>query len=229
MLRRFRGLPALLLTASLLAACTTSPSAGPPVAAPASPAASPSAAGCLWKPAPAGPSVKDVGTPPAALPSATGATMVLTTNLGAIEIALDPRATPCAVASFAFLAGKGFFDGTACHRLITELLFVLACGDPSGTGEGGPGYRYAEEHLGNDKGWLRGSVAVSHNDTRDANGSQFFVNYADNPELHHSYTPLGTVTKGMDLIDRVAAAGVTPGGTTPKLSLVVQHLTVVYS
>ncbi|WP_327000913.1 peptidylprolyl isomerase [Dactylosporangium sp. NBC_01737] len=179
------------------------------------------------------PNVKDVGTPPATVPRTGKATMTLTTNLGTVEIAMDPKLAPCAVANFAHLAGKKFFDGTACHRLTTAGLFVLQCGDPSGTGTGGPAYRYAEENLSSRPGYARGSVAVAKTQEPSTSGSQFFISYADNPLLPVDYTPIGTVTKGMDVIDKVAAGGVTPGNGpddgAPKIRIVLRQVTVVYA
>ncbi len=104
---------------------------------------------CAWIPDTSGsPNRTDVGTPPPVmeLPTGTG-TMTLTTNLGVIEISLDVTNAPCAATSFKYLADEGFFDNTTCHRLTTEGLYVLQCGDPSGTGSGGPTYSFADENL----------------------------------------------------------------------------------
>ena len=91
---------------------------------------------------------KNVGKPPARVRAGGTARMTITTNLGVIEVSLDAAGAPCAVASFNYLAGKQFFDNTPCHRLTgSETLTVLQCGDPSGTGTGGPTYQYAEENL----------------------------------------------------------------------------------
>src|SRR5947209_11245053 len=91
---------------------------------------------CTWRPT-GGPYVKDVGTPPAG--AGTQTTMTITTNLGTVTVRLDPAGAPCTVASFAHLAGKRYFDRTGCHRLVTRGIYVLQCGDPSGTGSGGRG------------------------------------------------------------------------------------------
>ncbi|MET7426683.1 peptidylprolyl isomerase [Dactylosporangium sp. NPDC005555] len=238
MICRSRALLCAVALVSLVGGCTATPSSAPQVARRIAASDSPSQAGgaCRWMPVPSGngASVKDVGTPPAAVPSGAKATMSLATNLGAVEIAMDAKAAPCAVASFSYLAGKKFFDGTACHRLTTAGLFVLQCGDPSGTSTGGPAYQYAEENLGTSAGYLRGSVAIARTQQPGTSGSQFFINYADNLPLSADYTRLGTVTKGMDIIDKVAAGGVTPGGNgpddgVPKTRIVLQQVTVVYN
>ncbi|UWZ59602.1 peptidylprolyl isomerase [Dactylosporangium aurantiacum] len=227
---------------SLLAGCATVPSQpqsarrlGPPRSASPGSSAAPAGGTCAWAPVPAGEAdVKNVGTPPASVRGAGKAVMTLTTSLGTVEITMDAKATPCTVASFAYLAGKKFFDGGPCHRLTTQNLFVLQCGDPSGTGRGGPAYQYGEENLGAAAGYPRGSVAMARKQEPGTNGSQFFINYKDNPLLPADYTPFGTVTKGMDVIDEVAAGGVGeqtngPGDGTPKTGVVLRQVTVVYS
>ena len=174
--------------------------------------AAPVANDCAWTAADTttNTNLKDVGLPPVKGVQKSGSEqLTITTNQGVISAVLDPAKAPCAVASFAYLAGKKFFDGIPCHRLVVTDLSVLQCGDPPGTSKGGPAYQYAEENLGVD-GYPRGSVAVARADSPDASGSQFFINYADNPFLPAYYTRLGTITKGMDIIDKVAAGGLTP-------------------
>jgi peptidyl-prolyl cis-trans isomerase B (cyclophilin B) len=244
MIPSVRGLLCASVVVALLAGCggssLTVPQTARRIGASAAPSPSSSSAaaagGCRWSPVGPGTeaTVKDVGTPPAAVPGGAKATMTMTTNLGVVELAMDAKAAPCAVASFAYLAGKRFFDGGACHRLVTAGLFVLQCGDPSGTGTGGPAYQYAEENLSTRAGYRRGSVAVARTAVPGTSGSQFFINYADNPELPADYTLIGTVSKGMDIVDKVAAGGVTPGGNgaddgAPKTRIVLQQVTVVYS
>src|SRR5690606_20038762 len=113
------------------------------------PAAQDTPEGCVWLPEQPGgnPTLQDVGTPPTDEPPAGKSTMTITTNHGVIEVELDTGAIPCTAASFAYLSEQGFYDGSTCHRLTTEGIHVLQCGDPSGTGMGGPTYRYAEENL----------------------------------------------------------------------------------
>jgi peptidyl-prolyl cis-trans isomerase B (cyclophilin B) len=154
----------------------------------------------------ASPYTKDVGLPPdpASTPASAGS-LALATSQGAIAIKLDPAKAPCTVQSFRYLAGKKFFDGTYCHRLTTSpSLAVLQCGDPSGTGQGGPTYQIKDEGL---KGatYKRGTVAMA-NSGPNTNGSQFFLVYHDS-QLPPSYTPIGTITAGLDVLDKVAKAG----------------------
>ncbi|WP_242613865.1 peptidylprolyl isomerase [Actinomadura roseirufa] len=121
---------------------------------------------------------------------------------------LDAAKAPCTVNSLMYLAGRTFYDGTSCHRLGTSpQLSVLQCGDPTGTGSGGPSYRFADENK-RDTSYKRGTVAMA-NAGADSNGSQFFIVYKDIPKLSTPYTIFGTVTSGMDIVDRVAAAGAT--------------------
>jgi peptidyl-prolyl cis-trans isomerase B (cyclophilin B) len=188
---------------------------------------------CAWKPATGDPaSLKDTGTPPESGEPRTGtATMTLTTNLGTIEITIDRATTPCTAASFAYLAGKRFFDGTRCHRLVTSGIYVLQCGDPSASGAGGPSYEYADENLpqpgsAGSATYRRGVVAMA-NRGPGTNGSQFFINFRDG-ELAPSFTPFGTVTKGMEIIDEIARGGVAGGAPDgpPAVLVTILSLTV---
>ncbi|HEY9523411.1 MAG TPA: peptidylprolyl isomerase, partial [Thermopolyspora sp.] len=178
--------------------------------------------------------VKNVGLPPAK--ANTGPrVMTVKTNLGSIKIDLDGAKAPCTVNSFAYLAKKNYFDDTRCHRLVTEGLHVLQCGDPlakgdgknPSDGQGGPGYRIADENLGGVP-YKRGVVAMA-NSGPNTNGSQFFIIYGDDTKaLPPNYTPFGTVTKGIDIVDKVAKAGVQGGGTdgTPKMAVDVKDVTI---
>jgi peptidyl-prolyl cis-trans isomerase B (cyclophilin B) len=202
--------------------------------------ASPSGpATCLWLAGQGSPSpyTRDVGTPPPRPPAPAPTTMTISTNRGVVRVRLDPVRTPCTVASFSYLAGRHFFDNTSCHRLVTSSIFVLQCGDPSGTGQGGPGYAFPDENLsgipsganGNSV-YRRGVVALA-NAGANANGSQFFIAFRDSP-LPPSYPSFGTVTAGLEVFDAVAAGGndgayaADAGGGHPKLNVVIQSLTV---
>jgi len=181
------------------------------------------------------PQVKDVGTPPATGEKRTGTElMTITTNLGVIKVEMDAAHAPCATASFAYLAGKKFFDNSKCHRLVTSGISVLQCGDPSATGMGGPNYRYAEENLptGNRPAYPEGTVAIAKTSNPSTSGSQFFIVYKDT-DLDATYTILGKVTEGLDLVKKVAAAGVVPdpsaqsqGDGAPKLEIDIKTMTV---
>jgi peptidyl-prolyl cis-trans isomerase B (cyclophilin B) len=145
-----------------------------------------------------------------------------------VKLAADQA--PCAVASLRSLAGQRYFDGTSCHRLTTTGLYVLQCGDPTGTGTGGPGYQFADENLptGSATPYPRGTVAMA-NAGPGTNGSQFFICDKDN-QIQPSYTVLGTVTDGMSVVDRVSAAGSDgsngAGDGRPKLPVTITSLTV---
>ena len=158
-------------------------------------------------------------------PAAVSASM--STNRGDIGIQLDNGKAPCTVNSFASLAQQGYFDGTSCHRLTTTpALGVLQCGDPSGTGTGGPGYRFGNEYPTNQYRlsdpalktpvtYPRGTLAMA-NKGSGTNGSQFFLIYADSM-LPPTYTAFGTIDEtGLATLDKVAAAGVDGSGDDGK-------------
>ncbi|TYK50813.1 protein kinase domain-containing protein [Actinomadura decatromicini] len=162
--------------------------------------------------------VKDVGTPPSQVPATLPTRATIKTNRGTLQVRLDAAKAPCTVNSLAFLAGKKYYDDTPCHRLTTSAgLKVLQCGDPSGRGSGGPGYKFANENTSGAR-YTRGVVAMA-NAGPDTNGSQFFILYAD-ATLSPDYTPFGQVTSGLDMVDEVAKAGAGdengPGDGTPK-------------
>jgi peptidyl-prolyl cis-trans isomerase B (cyclophilin B) len=209
-----------------------------------SPSASASPTACQWKPkvdpsaspaaAPPPGSIKDVGTPPASGEPRSGTqTMTLTLNVGTVEVQVDTAHAPCTAASFTYLASKKFFDNTPCHRLTTEGIYVLQCGDPSGTGAGGPSYEFADENLPTDKrpAYPAGTIAMA-NAGAGTNGSQFFIVYKDIDQLPPNYTVWGKVTKGLDVVQKVADAGVTPadpsnpGDGKPKMAVTIQSLTM---
>ena len=139
-------------------------------------------------------------------------TLTLDTNCGVIEIALDPNA-PETVASEAFLASSGFYDNTSCHRLTTEGLYVLQCGDPAGNGSGGPGYSIPDENLPEEGSvnYPAGTIAMA-NAGPGTSGSQFFIVYAPT-SLPAGYSIWGTVTSGLGIVQDLASAGV-EGGLT---------------
>ncbi|MFF0782169.1 peptidylprolyl isomerase [Streptomyces sp. NPDC003720] len=165
-------------------------------------------------------------------------TMKLATTCGDIDLSLKASAAPHTVNSFDFLAGKGYFDHTKCHRLTAEGIFVLQCGDPTATGSGGPGYTIPDENL-KDKSlkantYPAGTVAMANTGQKHTGGSQFFLVYRDSP-LPPSYTPFGTVTDaGMKVLKKIAAAGAqaadpTTGNTAPNATVVIDKATVAKS
>jgi peptidyl-prolyl cis-trans isomerase B (cyclophilin B) len=127
------------------------------------------------------------------------------TNCGTIIISLDGKRAPHTVNSFAFLARKGFFTNTPCHRLTTAGIFVLQCGDPTGTGTGGPGYTIPDENLAGAT-YPAGTLAMANTGQPHTGGSQFFFVYA-NTSLPAKYTPFGHITAGLDVLSRIAKAG----------------------
>ncbi|MEU9601487.1 peptidylprolyl isomerase [Streptomyces sp. NPDC048109] len=165
-------------------------------------------------------------------------TMKLETTCGDIDIALKAKAAPHTVNSFDFLAGKGYFDHTKCHRLTTEGIYVLQCGDPTAQGNGGPGYNIPDENLKDkslkDNMYPAGTVAMANTGQPDSGGSQFFLVYQDS-QLPPSYTPFGTVSKeGMTVLKKIAAAGAQPadpttGNTAPNATVVIDKATVTKS
>lgn len=184
--------------------------------------ATPAAGTCTYTPE--GTAAKPVKGTPAATGLKKVVNAVLKTNRGEIDLKLDGTKAPCAVGSFSFLAAQHYFDGTSCHRLTTSGIFVLQCGDPTATGSGGPGYVFGDENL---KGatYPRGTVALA-NGGPGTNGSQFFLVYKDT-KLDPNYTPIGTITAGLPVIEQVAAGGSEPANDgKPKTSITIQSFTV---
>ncbi|GAA1009488.1 peptidyl-prolyl cis-trans isomerase [Acrocarpospora pleiomorpha] len=219
---------AMLLTGEGDDATTATPTdtAVPSASAPAGPKAYDPASGTCEYLAD-GQAAKDVGQPPAKV-AAQPATMTIKTNLGVIEATLDGAKAPCTVGSFQFLAEKKYFNDTKCHRLTTEGIKVLQCGDPTASGSGGPGYRFTDENL-EGASYKRGVLAMA-NSGAGTNGSQFFIVYGDETDaaLQDAYTPFGTITKGLDLVDKVAKDGVEGGGGDgpPKTAVEIKDVTI---
>jgi peptidyl-prolyl cis-trans isomerase B (cyclophilin B) len=202
------------------------------------------AAQCTWTELPANersPQVKDVGLPPTTATNTGTQTMAIDTNVGKITATVDLSAAPCTAASFTHLASKNFFNNTKCHRLVTEGIKVLQCGDPSATGKGyrqtdgtgGPSYRFAEENLPTDKRppYPAGVIAMAKATQPASTGSQFFIVYGDS-QLNPDYTVVGTITSGLNLVEQVGAAGhdnafaQQAGGGHPKKEVVIKSLTM---
>lgn len=141
------------------------------------------------------------------------ATATLKTDHGAITIELATKLAPRNSNSLAFLAKQGYFDSSPCHRLTTGGLSVLQCGDPTGTGEGVPGYTVADENLpkSGDGNYPAASVAMAEPQGGDA-GSQFFLVYRDST-LPPDYTIVGHISAGLDIVRDIAAAGIEGGST----------------
>jgi peptidyl-prolyl cis-trans isomerase B (cyclophilin B) len=195
-------------------------------------------------------------TPPAArtvsLPSATpdytsSYQATINTNLGKIVVNLLNSKATCTVNSFVHLAQAGYFNNTQCHRMLTTGIYVLQCGDPYATastkltcsstskiGTGTPGYDFASENLTGAK-YPAGTLAMANEGSATTNGSQFFIVYKDSTTgLGPSYTPFGTVSSGLDIVQNVAkkgyscqytVSGQTEGGA-PKDKVVVDSVTI---
>jgi len=135
-----------------------------------------------------------------------------------VEISLDGEQAPQAVASFVTLAEDGFFDGLTCHRLTTAGIYVLQCGDPEGNGSGGPGYSFGPvENDPADGVYPAGTIAMARlGGDGYSNGSQFFLVYQESTIPSDStggYSVFGAITGGLDVVEKIAAAGVAGGGS----------------
>jgi peptidyl-prolyl cis-trans isomerase B (cyclophilin B) len=122
------------------------------------------------------------------------------TNRGTIELTLYPAHAPQTVNNFVFLAQQGFYDGVKFHRVIED--FMIQTGDPTGTGRGGPGYRFADECKGNPLKHERCVISMA-NAGPNTNGSQFFITHVPTPHLNGKHTVFGKVTKGQDVVDAI--------------------------
>ena len=212
--------------ALVLAGCGSSSSGGegsPAIVSPSAGAQAGGSGGCT-APSSAKPATQHYSSEPKVTIEPTTYTATIVTNCGTIKVAMDGKAAPHTVNSFVFLAGKHYFDNTKCHRLTTSGIFVLQCGDPTGTGTGGPGYQFRDENL-HGATYPAGTVAMA-NAGPNTNGSQFFFVYADTP-LPPNYTPFGKVTSGLDILKAVAAKGSEPPGDgAPKQPVTISSFTV---
>jgi peptidyl-prolyl cis-trans isomerase B (cyclophilin B) len=168
---------------------------------------------------------KDVGLPANGKVPTTGTVTVnVATSQGDMTFSLDRSKAPCTVNSFTYLAGKKYYDNTPCHRLTTAATFgVLQCGDPGGTGGGGPGYQYGDELDPTGK-YTKGVLAMA-NAGPDTNGSQFFIVYK-NTDLKPNYTIFGTVTKGIDVVEKVAKGGAPKDDGKPNTPIQIKTVSL---
>jgi len=222
-----RSLLALTAAAALaLTGCASAPDAAEPGAsAPAPSSTASEASGTCSYPADGRPSEKEVDAPAEEPVETAEVPVTVTTGVGALKVTLDAAKTPCTVNSFLSLAEQGYFDGTTCHRLTTDGIFVLQCGDPSATGSGGPGYSFADELDGSET-YEAGTLAMA-NAGPGTNGSQFFVVYADS-QLPPKYTVFGHLDeKSTAIVADVAAAGTENGGPdgAPKTPVMIESVT----
>ena len=172
-----------------------------------------------------------VELPNAGITEANKATISFTTNQGEIVIETTPSLAPLTVNAIAALAQKNYFDNTICHRLTTEGIFVLQCGDPTGTGTGGPGFNIPDENLPEavENNYPAGTVAMA-NAGPGTSGSQFFLVYQDTT-LGPDYTIWGRITSGLDILKTIASAGVVGGGAdgAPTTGVTIESTKVTIS
>ena len=232
-------------------------SASPSASASASATATSSAAvaepatHCTYTTSGVAPAAKKVSVPPAAPNYKAAYTAAINTNLGTININLLNSKATCTVNSFVHLATAGYFNASQCHRLTNANgLYVLQCGDPqakaaakltcsqaaNSPGTGGPGYAFASENLPTGASsagsvtYKAGTVAMANSGGSATNGSQFFLVYK-NSTLGPSYTPFGTITSGLDILQKVANAGTSctysgPGDGAPKEKVIINSVTI---
>jgi peptidyl-prolyl cis-trans isomerase B (cyclophilin B) len=172
-----------------------------------------------------------VDLPNAGITESNKATISFTTNQGEIVIETTPSLAPLTVNAIAALAQKNYFDKTICHRLTTEGIYVLQCGDPTGTGTGGPGFIIPDENLPEavENNYPAGTVAMA-NAGPGTSGSQFFLVYQDTT-LGPDYTIWGSITSGLDILQTIASAGVVDGGTdgAPTTGVTIESTKVTIS
>lgn len=222
--------PALVAATVLclsLSACSGSDEAADPTAEATTSESTdaPAAAAQCDYPADGQPAAKEVDPPPAEAPG-DDATVTLSTSAGDIAVSLDGATAPCTVNSFLSLAEQGYFDDTTCHRLTTDGIFVLQCGDPTGTGAGGPGYSFDDE-LSGDETYGPGTLAMA-NAGPNTNGSQFFLVYDESP-LPPNYTVFGEIdAESLTAIQEIGAKGTVDGGPdgAPKEAVDIETVTI---
>jgi peptidyl-prolyl cis-trans isomerase B (cyclophilin B) len=239
-------------------AAAKKPQATPSASASASASATTSAAAvtepathCTYTTSGVAPAVKKVPVPPAAPNDKAAYTAAINTNLGPIDIKLLNSKATCTVNSFVHLAQAGYFNASQCHRVVNSGgVYVLQCGDPtaqvttkltcatgaSAPGTGGPGYEFDSENLPTGASssaavtYKAGTVAMANSGAPGTNGSQFFLVFKDS-SLGPDYTPFGTITTGLDILQKVANEGTSctyadAGGGAPKEKVVINSVTI---
>jgi len=166
--------------------------------------------------------------PPEVKPPFKNRTFTFTTNCGEIVIQANGKSAPITVTALAALANGGFYNKTFCHRLVTDEIYVLQCGDPTGTGKGGPNFTYRAENLPQavEANYPAGTVAMANNGA-NTNGSQFFIVYEDT-SMNPNYTIWGRVTKGLEIVKAIAKEGVVDGTSEglPKQMIAIERVRV---
>jgi len=237
--------------AAILGVFTSSPQAkaakGPTPSVTATPSATPTPTNpgamvngkCIYTAS--GAASRKVSLPPASPDLTAKYTATIATNRGTIVMDLFGKQAPCTVGSFVSLASQKYFNNTPCHRLTTHDIYVLQCGDPTGTGSGGPGYGFYSENLTSLKAVSIASstsklalypadiVAMANTGQPGSNGSQFFLVYK-NTELGDNYTPFGQIVSGLNIVQAVAKVGSDnsngPGDGHPKENVQIESVTI---
>ena len=148
--------------------------------------------------------------------------VAIETNRGTIELTLNPQHAPQTVNNFVFLAGQGFYDGVKFHRVIAD--FMIQTGDPTGTGRGGPGYRFADECKSNPLKHERGIVSMA-NAGPNTNGSQFFITLGPTPHLDRRHSVFGAVVEGLEVVQQIGKVK-TRTGDRPVTPVVMNKVTI---
>ena len=157
---------------------------------------------------------KQYDNPPAMqIDPAKSYTVNMETNKGTIMIALYPKYAPVTVNNFTFLANDGYYDGVVFHRVISN--FMIQGGDPTGTGRGGPGYKFQDEFNGNPLRHDGPGVLSMANAGPGTNGSQFFITHSAQPHLDNRHTVFGKVTSGQDVVN-----GIRQGDVLTKVTII---------
>ena len=214
------GTPSAAATPS--ASATPSATASPTPAAVAEPAHH-----CTYTPS--GTAARKVSLPSASPDYQAGYTATIATNRGSIVIDLLNSQATCTVNSFVSLAEQAFYNNTPCPRLTTSGFYILQCGDPTGKGNGGPGYEFASENL-TGATYPAGTMAMANTGAPDSNGSQFFLVY-QNTSLSPDYTPFGKIVSGLNILQNVGKRGYGPplnsaGGGAPKEKVEIESVTI---
>jgi peptidyl-prolyl cis-trans isomerase B (cyclophilin B) len=207
------------------------PSSGATPAATSAAPSTPATSSPSSSPTPTKAAKKYAKTPPKTL--AQGRTWIATvhTNRGPLTLELYGDKAPQTVSSFLFLSRDKYYDGTPCHRLtLSAPLQVLQCGDPTGSGNGGPGYSYGIENAPANGKYPAGTLAMARTQDPNSNGSQFFITYGDStlPTQGGGYSIFGKVTKGLDVLQAIAKQGTTDGSPdgAPKNPVTITSITV---
>ena len=172
---------------------------------------------------------KPISVQPPKVLSHTDKDFVLNTNCGPIAFTADGIKAPVTVTVMSTLAKAGYFDNSLCHRLTTAGIWVLQCGDPTASGSGGPAFNYVDENLPTgiaQNDYPAGTVAMA-NSGPHTNGSQFFLVY-QNTTLPPNYTIWGHITRGLNIVQAIAALGTANGSGdgSPKQAVAIQSVSV---